>query len=83
LDDGPKTDRDVPRLDGQLFRQSAGLSWVVNPDELGTGVAIAQGAKTLGSKQTAFDAEAVRWFEPPSWQTATSTWSLDEHYHTG
>jgi len=40
------------------FRQSAGLRWVIAEDDVGSGPAVAQGSKTLGSKQTAFDVEA-------------------------
>jgi hypothetical protein len=39
------------------FRKSAGLGWLVTEDDLGKGTIIAQGSKTLGDKQTAFDAE--------------------------
>jgi hypothetical protein len=39
------------------FRKSAGLGWLVTEDDMGKGTIIAQGFKTLGDKQTAFDAE--------------------------
>jgi ribonuclease HI len=50
------------------FRQSAGLGWIVTNDDGGTGPIIAKGSRTLGTKQTAFDAEvaaieeALKWF---------------------
>jgi ribonuclease HI len=51
-----------------LFRKSAGLGWVITRDDIGAGPTIAQGAKTLGTRQTAFDAEiaaikeVLKWF---------------------
>jgi ribonuclease HI len=51
------------------FRKSAGLGWIITEDDMGKGPAIAQGSKTLGDKQTAFDAEltaveaALLWYE--------------------
>jgi hypothetical protein len=39
------------------FRKSAGLGWVITRDDIGAGPTIAQGAKTLGTRQTAFDTE--------------------------
>jgi hypothetical protein len=39
------------------FRVSAGLRWVVTADDTGAGEIIAQGSKSLGTRQTAFDAE--------------------------
>jgi ribonuclease HI len=39
------------------FRKSAGLGWIITEDDMGRGPVIAQGSKTLGDKQTAFDAE--------------------------
>ena len=61
------------------YRQSAGLGWLITSDDQGTGLAIAQGAKSLGTRQTAFDAEVVairtvlEWFnqddpEPSHWK---------------
>jgi ribonuclease HI len=50
------------------FRKSVGLGWVITEDDIGVGPAIFQGAKTLGTRQTAFDAEvaaigeALKWF---------------------
>jgi ribonuclease HI len=50
------------------FRKSAGLGWVITEDDTGAGPTITQGARTLGTKQTAFDAEvaaieeALKWF---------------------
>jgi len=50
------------------FRRSAGLGWIVTSDDRGAGPTIAKGARSLGSRQTAFDAEvaaieeALRWF---------------------
>jgi ribonuclease HI len=51
------------------FRISVGLGWIITAEDTGAGPAIAQGARTLGTKQTAFDAEvaaikeALKWFE--------------------
>ena len=39
------------------FRVSAGLGWVITADKDGAGEVIAQGNKSLGTRQTAFDAE--------------------------
>jgi hypothetical protein len=39
------------------FRRSAGLGWIITGDNIGAGPTIAQGAKTLATRQTAFDAE--------------------------
>jgi hypothetical protein len=50
------------------FRKSAGLGWIITGDNIGAGPTIAQGAKTLGTRQTAFDAEiaaikeVLKWF---------------------
>jgi ribonuclease HI len=44
------------------------MGWVITEDDIGAGPAIFQGAKTLGTRQTAFDAEvaaigeALKWF---------------------
>jgi ribonuclease HI len=54
-------------MDGS-FRKSAGLGWVITGDDVGAGLTIAQGARTLGTRQTAFDAEiaaieeVLKWF---------------------
>jgi ribonuclease HI len=51
------------------FLKSAGLGWTINEDDIGAGPTVTQGARTLGMKQTAFDAEvaaigeALKWFE--------------------
>jgi ribonuclease HI len=51
------------------FRISVGLEWIITADDTRAGPAIAQGARTLGTKQTAFDAEVaaiketLKWFE--------------------
>jgi hypothetical protein len=51
------------------FRQSARLGWVITEDEAGSGPTIAQGVKTLGSRQTAYDTEvevikaALNWYQ--------------------
>jgi len=37
------------------YRQSSDLGWLITADDIGTGPAIAQGAKTLRTRQTAFD----------------------------
>jgi ribonuclease HI len=50
------------------FRTSAGLGWVVTRDAEGAGDIVAQGSRSLGTRQTAFDAEvsaikeALDWF---------------------
>jgi ribonuclease HI len=49
------------------FRKSAGLGWIITEDDMGKGPIIAQGSRSLGDKQTAFDAEltaieAARWW---------------------
>ena len=46
---------------------SAGLGWVITTDEEGAGETIAQGSKSLGTRQTAFDAEATVIEEAISW----------------
>jgi hypothetical protein len=65
---------DIPDIDAchawtdGSFRKSAGLAWVITGDDIGAGPTIAQGAKTLGTRQTAFDAdiatteEVLKWF---------------------
>ena len=45
-------------MDSSL-RRSAGLGWVVTPDDRGTGDVMTQGNKSLGGKQAAFVAEAA------------------------
>jgi len=51
------------------FRESAGFGWVITRDDTGSDPLVAQGAKTLGGRQTAFDAEiaaieaVVRWYQ--------------------
>jgi hypothetical protein len=45
----------LPRLAGQS--NYVLLGWIITGDNIGAGPTIAQGAKTLGTKQTAFDAE--------------------------
>ena len=44
--------------DGSL-RKSAGFGWVITTDDKGAGPAIAQGSRTLGNRQVAFDAEVA------------------------
>ena len=41
------------------FRVSAVLGWVITADETGAGDIIAQGSESLGTRQTAFDAEVA------------------------
>ena len=41
------------------FRRSTGLGWVITEDENDGGNTIAQGRETLGTRQTAFDAEVM------------------------
>ena len=41
------------------YRASAGLEWLITRDDVGTGPGITQGSKTLGNRQTAFDAEVA------------------------
>jgi ribonuclease HI len=65
---------DIPDIDAchawtdGSFRKSAGLGWVITGDDIGAGPTIAQGAKTLGTRQTAFDAgvaaieDVLKWF---------------------
>jgi hypothetical protein len=59
--DIPDTDTCHARTDGS-FRKSAGLGWIITKDSIG--------ARTLGARQTAFDAgvaaieEAATWFGP-------------------
>jgi ribonuclease HI len=51
------------------FRKSAGLGWIITEDDMGRGPIVAQGSKTLGDKQTAFDVEltaveaALLWYK--------------------
>ena len=53
--------------DGSL-RRSAGFGWLITADDKGAGPAIAQGSRSLGNRQVAFDAEvaaievAVEWY---------------------
>jgi len=49
------------------FRTSAGLGWSVTEDAEGVGNIIAQGSKSLGTRQTAFDAEVSAIKEALSW----------------
>ena len=50
------------------FRVGAGFGWVITEDGTGAGDIIAQGSKSLGTRQTAFDAEiaaidaVTRWY---------------------
>ena len=47
-------------MDRRLFRRSAGLGFVVTPDDQGASEDVLfQGSKSLGSKQCAFDAEVA------------------------
>jgi ribonuclease HI len=49
------------------FRKSAGLGSVITGDDTGAGPTITQGARTLGTKQTAFDAEVAAIEEAWKW----------------
>jgi hypothetical protein len=57
----------MPWTDGS-FRKSAELGWVITRDDIGAGPTIAEGAKTLGTRRTAFDTaiaaieEILNWF---------------------
>jgi len=46
------------------FRKSSGIGWIVTADADGRGDAIAQGSESLGTRQTAFDAEVAASSEP-------------------
>ena len=54
--------------DGSL-KKSAGFGWLITMDDKGAGPTIAQGPKTLGNRQVAFDAEVaaieavVEWYQ--------------------
>ena len=50
------------------FRKSAGFGWLTTADDAGAGPAIAQGSKTLGNRQVAFDAEVVAIEAVVEWQ---------------
>ena len=58
-------------MDGS-FRKSVGFGWLVTTDDAGAGPAIAQGSRTLGNRQVAFDAEVaaieavVDWYQRQS-----------------
>jgi len=76
------------------FRTSAGLGWVIMTDSEEVGEVIAQGNKSLGTQQTAFDTEitaieeVVLWFVSSSGQHAPvihpdSTSAIVRASHTG
>jgi hypothetical protein len=51
--------RDLPRLDGQILPTISQFGWLVTHDYVRAGPSVAQGAKTLRPRQTAFDAEVA------------------------
>ena len=55
--DLPEGSRTLHAWTDGSFRRSAGLGWVITEDVDGAGEVIAQGSESLGTWQTAFDAE--------------------------
>jgi len=51
------------------FRKSSGIGWIVTADPDGKGEAIAQGSESLGTRQTAFDAEVAAILRALAWFT--------------
>ena len=45
---------------------------MITPDDMGAGPVISQGSKTLGGRQTAFDAEAVATEAAVNWYPGSS-----------
>jgi ribonuclease HI len=80
----------VPCLDGRLVSRSG---WVIRQDAKGEGPAITQGARNLGSQETAFDAEVaaieqvIAWFHGASQRHmlihSDSTSAIARATHTG
>jgi len=54
---------------GGSFRKSSGIGWIVTTDHDGKGDAIAQRSESLGTRQTAFDAEVAAIFRALTWFT--------------
>jgi len=53
----------------EINRKSSGVGWIVTADSDGKGEAIAQGSESLGTRQTAFDAEVAAIFRALFWFT--------------
>jgi ribonuclease HI len=90
--------RNVPRgeihvwTDGSC-KKAAGLGWISTPDPEGLGAPLAQGKRSIETKQTAFEAEvaaiedALRWFnttyQPALVVHCDSTGAITRAGHTG